>query len=574
MKVLVFIKQVPDVNKISFDPKTNRIIREGVPLMMNSFDKKAVEEAVRMKEKYGYQTCVATMGPPQAIEVINESMKMGIEEGYLITDRKFGGSDTLATSRILSAFARKIGPDIILMGKYSLDGETSQVPPEVAVMLGYNFKSSVSKLEIDDGVATIEHENESGLYTMKIRLPAVFSVSEKINRARAIKPDAPDYSKSIKIVDSSYLGINETGTEMSPTVVSGTTSLQSGRKCTFLNNDDGVFGTILGLIKQMDGAETEARRTVNVKFEEGRASILGIALDDADVSLEIASKISELAEKNNLNAIVFGNVNPEMLDGMPASAYFFLKSQDLNVFFYHLLDFIKKSRPDYVVFPSTVRGREVAGKIAGSLGLGLTADCVDLAIENGRLVQYKPAFGGSIVATIYSKTRPEMATVRPGMFKIATSNRKMEIRTVTQNGSVEEEPIISSTPVPEEYKPLRSSRVVIGIGRGVKGKDLIRSAVELAKAMDASLGASRPVVDMGLVPRQQQIGLTGTSISPDVYIAIGISGQANHVVGIRYCKRVIAVNSDPNAEIFKFADFGVVMDAGSFIQGMKNAIST
>ena len=100
MKVLVFAKQVPDVNSIRFDPATNRIVRENVPLSMNSFDRKAVEEAIRMKEKFGFHTVVASMGPPQAADILNESLRMGADEAYLITDRKFGGSDTLATSRM------------------------------------------------------------------------------------------------------------------------------------------------------------------------------------------------------------------------------------------------------------------------------------------------------------------------------------------------------------------------------------------------------------------------------------------------------------------------------------------
>ena len=155
MKVLVFAKQIPDVNSIRFDPATNRIVRENVPLSMNSFDRKAVEEAIRMKEKFGFHTVVASMGPPQAADILNESLRMGADEAYLITDRKFGGSDTLATSRILAEFAERIKPDIILAGRYSLDGETSQVPPEVATMLGYSFRSSVSKIDIDTASNTL-----------------------------------------------------------------------------------------------------------------------------------------------------------------------------------------------------------------------------------------------------------------------------------------------------------------------------------------------------------------------------------------------------------------------------------
>lgn len=573
MKVLVFVKQVPNVNDVKFDSKTNRIIRDGVPLMMNSFDKKAVEEAVRLKEKYGVETIVASMGPPRAAEIINEAMKMGIDKGYLITDRKFAGSDTLATSTILSRFSAEMLPDIILTGKYSLDGETSQVPPEIAVKLSYSFKSSISKLEIKQNEVMVEHENESGLYNMRVKLPAVFSVSEKINKARPIKPGVPDFTDSITTIDSSMLKIESNGVDMSPTVVFGTRSMESERKCVFLYPTEDVFSHLMKIINDNQSREGTSPIMEKPNFNPGRHTILGIALDDPQISMEIASKISTLALDRDLNVVMYGNIDPQKLKGMPTSIYYHLDSQDLHDSIKGLMEFIKENQPEYVIFPSTTRGRELAGTIAGKMDLGLTADCVDLEIDNERLIQHKPSFGGSIIASIYSKTKPAMATVRPGMFKTILMNGAFNVKKLHVDNS-EHEDVISFTSVPDEFRPLRSSKIVFGIGRGATGKETIRKTLQLANLIDATVGASRPVVDMGLVPRQQQIGLTGSSISPDVYIALGISGQANHVVGTRYCKKVVAVNTDPKALIFKFADYGLVMDVTKFVDGMIAFISS
>ncbi len=567
MKVLVFVKQVPDVNDVKFDPTTNRIIREGVPLMMNSFDKKAVEEAVRLKERYGYETIIASMGPPRAADVVNEGMRMGIDSGYLITDRKFGGADTLATSTILSSFASQIGPDIILMGKYSLDGETSQVPPEVAVKLSYDFKSSISKIVVEGREAVVEHENEDGLYSLRVKLPAVFSVSEKINKARIIKPDVPDFNNSIVTIDSSALKVGSTGVELSPTVVFATRSMGGDRNCIFLEPSSDIYSRLTKLIRENVSVSGEQWKVQKPDIIPGRSTILGIALDDPQISMEIASKITSLAMSNNLNPVMIGNVDPERLHGMPSARYFHVDTRDLRAVHKVLVRFLKDSQPDYVIFPSTTRGRELAGTIAGELNLGLTADCVDLEIKDGTLIQHKPSFGGSIIASIYSKTRPAMATVRPGMFKTMTMGESFGVEELMVDLN-EHEDVISFTPVPTEFQPLRSSKVVIGIGRGSTGGDAVQKALQLSKLLGGTLGASRPVVDMGIVPRQQQIGLTGSSISPDVYIAIGISGKANHVVGTRYCKRVVAVNTDPDAPIFKHADYGIIMDANKFIDGM------
>jgi electron transfer flavoprotein alpha subunit len=573
MKVLVFVKQIPDVHDIKFDSVTNRILREGVPLMMNSFDKKAVEEAIRLGEKYGAETIIASMGPPSAVDVLNEGMKMGIQKGYLLTDRKFGGSDTQATSTILSRFASTIKPAIILTGKYSLDGETSQVPPEIAVKLSYNFKSSISKIEVNGDKAVVEHENELGLYNIGVTLPAVFSVSEKINKARPIKPGAPDYSDSIVTIDSSTLKLDSNGVDMSPTVVFATKTMQSTRRCEILETNQDVFRTLTAILKENQVKAETSSKVPMPSFSLEGPLIMGIALDDPQISVEIATKISSLAMSNNLNPVMLGNIPQEKLKGMRSPVYYHLGSQDLFDMLTALLNFIDEKHPEYVIFPSTTRGRELAGTIAGELNLGLTADCVDLEIDKGRLIQHKPSFGGSIIASIYSKTKPAMATVRPGIFETMLTDEAFQVKELDVE-SYRHEEILSFSPVPEEYQPLHSGRIVFGIGRGATSKETIKKVLQLAQMTGGTIGASRPVVDMGLIPRQQQIGLTGYSISPDVYIALGISGQANHVVGLRYCKKVIAINTDPNSMIFKFADYGLIMDVTKFLDGMISQIDT
>ena len=125
MKILVFVKQIPEISRIEFDPKTKRIVRDKVPLIINPFDKRAVEEGIRIKEKIGGEVVVATMGPPSAADVLNNSLRMGADRAILISDPAYAGSDTWVTSRILSLVTKKISPDIVLLGKYSLDGKTT-----------------------------------------------------------------------------------------------------------------------------------------------------------------------------------------------------------------------------------------------------------------------------------------------------------------------------------------------------------------------------------------------------------------------------------------------------------------
>ena len=571
MKVLVFAKQIPEVNSIGFDPSTNRIIRENVPLQMNSFDRKAVEEALRIKEKYGWETAVATMGPPPSAEIINLSLMMGIDRGFLLTDRSFGGSDTLVTARILSSFVSYYKPDLVLMGKYSLDGETSQVPPELAKLCNFSFKSSISKLEIVGDVCTAEQDAERSIVTYELKLPAVISVSEKINRARVVKQGTPDMSGKVEIVDSKKLGIRISGVAESPTVVAGTERIESKRRVAFLGSGEKVYETALRIIKTRYAGDIEK---VAVTEDGGRGIALGIAVSDSIVSMEIASNNFQLAQAEGLSTVMIGNIVPAELRRMPANRYVFLKESESRCIAEFIAEYIRKNRPKFVLYPSTVDGREIAAFVAAELGLGLTADCVDLRIENGKLIQYKPAFGGGIIARIYSKTDPQMATVRPGMLRRLESVSEFTVEEpdmVSCNSNVKR---ISVVEVPPQFKPLNQSRVIVAVGKGIRKPDNIKDAIQLADRLDASIGATRPIVDFGWIPRQQQIGLTGISISPDVYIAIGISGNDNHVVGTRYAKKIIAVNNDPNAPIFQYADYGIIADSMEFIKGFLEYLQT
>ena len=147
-KIIVFIKQVPDTMEVRIDPETNRIIREGVPSIINPYDHYALETGLRLKEKYGGEVIVCTMGPPQAETALREALSLGCDQAYLLSDRLFAGSDTLATSYTLASFARKMLPvDIIICGREAMDGSTGQVAPELAEHLGLPMFSYVSKIE-------------------------------------------------------------------------------------------------------------------------------------------------------------------------------------------------------------------------------------------------------------------------------------------------------------------------------------------------------------------------------------------------------------------------------------------
>ncbi|MFH1888932.1 MAG: electron transfer flavoprotein subunit beta/FixA family protein [Candidatus Omnitrophota bacterium] len=186
MNIIVCIKQVPETTEVRINPETNTLIREGVKSIINPFDMYAIEEGVRLKEKFGGKSTVITMGPPQAEAVLKEAISMGIDEGILLSDRAFAGSDTWATSYTLSAAIKKIGAfDLVICGKQASDGDTAQVGPGVSAHLDIPQVTYVKKIEeIKDNLARVERMTEEGYEIIEVPLPALITVVKEINTPR------------------------------------------------------------------------------------------------------------------------------------------------------------------------------------------------------------------------------------------------------------------------------------------------------------------------------------------------------------------------------------------------------
>ena len=201
MNIIVCIKQVPETTEVKINPETNTLIREGVKSIINPFDMYAIEEAVRLKEKFGGKTSVISMGPPQAEAALREAISMGIDEGILISDRAFAGSDTWATSFTLTAAIKKIGAfDLILCGKQASDGDTAQIGPGIAMHLDIPQVTYVKKIEeVKDNVMRVERMMEEGFEIIEIPLPALLTVVKEINEPRIPSLRGMMRAKSAKV---------------------------------------------------------------------------------------------------------------------------------------------------------------------------------------------------------------------------------------------------------------------------------------------------------------------------------------------------------------------------------------
>ena len=225
MNIIVCIKQVPGTTEIKIDPKTNTLVREGVKSIINPFDCYAVEEGVRLRERYGGKVSVITMGPPQAEEALRETISLGADEAILLSDRAFAGSDTWATSYVLSRAAAKIANyDLIICGKQTLDGDTAQVGPGVSEMLKIPFIAYVSKVEeIKDKYIKVQRMVEEGYEVIEATLPAVITVVKEINvpRLPSLRGTMKAKSAKIPVWNAAEIGVeaDKAGIPGSPTRV-------------------------------------------------------------------------------------------------------------------------------------------------------------------------------------------------------------------------------------------------------------------------------------------------------------------------------------------------------------------
>jgi len=186
MNIVVCIKQVPDAKDVRLDPKTNTLAREGVQSIINPYDRHALEEAVRLKEKYSGNVTVLTMGPPQAEEILREAIACGADEAVLVSDRAFAGSDTWATTYTLAKAIEKVGnPDLILCGKQAIDGDTAQVGPGLAVRMGIPYVTCIRKIsEYSDDTFVVERMMDDGYDELEVKKPVLFTVVKEINEPR------------------------------------------------------------------------------------------------------------------------------------------------------------------------------------------------------------------------------------------------------------------------------------------------------------------------------------------------------------------------------------------------------
>jgi len=609
LHIVVCVKHVPDATDIRFDPITLNLIREGVPSIVNPFDLNAIEEAVRLKEKLGATVTAVAMGPLQAQEGLREALAMGVDKAIMISDREMAGADTLATSYTLwksvATIANENPFDLILTGKVAIDGETGQVPPGLAVRFDIPIISNVTKIEkldLQSKTIVAKHRFDDGIETVKAKLPAVLTVTEEANKPRKFTIEGMLKAERTKIevwnkdkiqADSSLLGLKG-----SPTIVKKVFPPPGRKQGEMFDGTNDPQGAAKWLTQKLIGAHVLGKggqdtvtpvsqpsngdnvivkaagngsygevwifvehfhgRPIQVPWEllgEGKrlANIYGTKLG----ALVIGHNVGHLAKE----AFVHGADKVYLVEDARLEDY---RTQPYAV---AMEEVVRKFKPEALLVGGTVRGRDLAGSAATFLETGLIADCtgLDVDLETGTFMGTRPDYGGNLMSTIICpKQRPTMASVRPRVMKSlpVDDGRDGEIVRVDPNLKPNDlnTEVTEFVPIERFGIRLEDAQIIVSGGRGLGSAKNLALVEDLANVLHAQVGASRAAVRAGWIGPDHQVGQTGFTVRPRLYIAVGISGAIQHIVGIMNADYIVAINRDPEAPIFKMANFGVVGD--------------
>lgn len=584
MDFLVLTKVVPRSDSLRYDPVKHRVLREDEELFVNPFDQRAVRVALELRRP-GETVTVLSLGPPNARPALTECRALGADRVLLLSDPAFAGSDTLATARALAAAAQHVGHDLTLAGVSTTDSETGQVGPEVASLFGVPVLSGARSVRRDPSGPGFELtvDTPTGWAAFHASAPLVVTVGEKIAKPLHASPHAlasvPD--PSVEVWTASTLGIppSETGTAGSPTVVERVEEVAPRR--TPQRFGDGslrdrvraAVAVLAPLLSTPRPPPLPLPAAPSPRRPESEVLVLvtGSQGDLDSASLGLLSEVrralpgawpsavwvgpppTEAATHRLELAGALGGYCVPTDEGRP-------ESRLVARSFGSALD----TRPSSLagLFLSDPFGREVAGQLAARRGLGLVGDAIGLGPDPSHGVLFsKPSFGGGTVAQIHSLTRPSLATVRPGVFGAAPESDRGEGFGWTALSPMRERSALEFRREGVETSgaaDLEGREVVVVVGMGIGGPERIERLRPTLLRWGAGLAGTRRAVDAGWIPPQLQLGLTGRSLAPRLGILLGVSGSPNHLIGWRRAGALLAVNTDPEAPVFREADVGIV----------------
>ena len=689
---IVLVKQVPDVSQITdnaFDPVTGTLVRSRLASVINELDTQALAIAQRMKEisrDSDARIVCLTMGPPAAEQVLRYSLARCADIGVLLTDNALAGADTWATANPLSFAIRRIAKEIlrnendylVISGMQSVDGDTAQVPPQVAEELSASCVAYVTDVEFKDGRFEFRRIISGGSQTVALRQqPAVITVAKyeyplfatfartrwaqrtelirwgaddiqatsigaKGSKTAVIRVFAPGKSTrkcqrinsatalAAVIKDSFAGGADQTdeAKQEQSYVLPRQRSQGLDRSFEGLSKDQDDYAFVCDKLRQLgvaDAAQVDDYIKQKIIYEsQGRLHIKslndmlgGLGLCDPNFSgpvwvvaehsdgrihpatFELLGKARQLADSlaTSVGVVLAGSGVTRMTEQLiwaGANNVYLVEHKllaefDPAAYRKAIADYILKYKPQIVLFAATPQGRLLAPMVSYRCRCGLTADCTGLEIRDRSrcgqiavLMQTRPALGGNVMATIVTKNSfSQIATARPGVMKRLAEDRSRTGKVIEHKVSLTKDDVSLEIIQTEKAAGCVSfdCDVIVSGGKGMQNRDnyqkllgMLCGSLRGALSTTVEKGASRAAVERGFAERIAQVGQTGTSVGPKLYIAVGISGAIQHMIGVANTRTIVAINSDPAAPIFKQCDYYMVDTAEEVIPQLVEAL--
>lgn len=618
LTIISLIKQVPLPSEMRMG-EDGLMDRTKAKSIINIDCQFGLEAGLQLRKQHpDARLIVCSMGPKSFEASLRTAISMGYDEAYLLSDRKLGGSDTYATGLAISTMLKHLGfkrdskdPFIVLAGRQTSDGDTAHVPSQVAESLGIPQATFVESVKSDgSGNVIVKRIIEGGYQMMRLPIPCVVSLTPT-----GIPPRKPSLSGAIKArtskittfgIDDIGLGTEKIGINGSPTIVVKVVNIVSERPPITMSEGHDEISLIDSLIANLKkgGNILEKKEKAAIKeierpdfpekdFRNGARGIITWAeITNGKISrpsLELLTPARNLATQlgndTKVMTVVIGkNIRPfaNTLIEHGSDEVILVENDKLEE--YLVLPFssifaqvIKERKPEIALFAATTSGRELAPRIGMKTDSGVTADCTGLGIgeyvDKKEQVIYKPVlesrrptYGESKLATILGFVCPQISTARAGTFEVP-KHVEGRLGIVSRFNPLLEEKdfvveLLKTVRGEGGLQNLFDADIIISGGRGTTGDNLglIKALAEELKnqGVNAEWSCSRPVVDEGVAEYARQIGQTGKTIRPKIYIAVGISGAIQHLAGMKESEKIIAIDHNPKAHIFHNADFGIV----------------
>jgi electron transfer flavoprotein alpha subunit len=618
LTIISLVKQVPLPSEMRMG-EDGLMDRTKAKSIINIDCQFGLEAGLQLKKQHpNARLIVCSMGPGSFETALRSAIAMGYDEAYLLSDRKLGGSDTYATGLAIATMIKHLGftkdskdPFIILAGRQTSDGDTAHVPSQVAENIGIPQATFVESVK-SDGTNNVVAKRiiEGGYQLMNLPMPCVISLTPT-----GIPPRKPSLSGAIKArnlqittfgIEDIGLGTEKIGISGSPTIVAKVVNMVSERppiKLAEGHNEVALVdslianlakgGNVLEKKEAVEKKEVDRPDFPNKDFRNGASGIITWAeVTNGTISrpsLELLTPARHLASQLGDNTKVMTLIIGKKVESLTqtliehgSDEVIFVENDRLEE--YLVLPFtsiftqlIKERNPEIALFAATTSGRELAPRIGMRTSSGVTADCTGLeigeyiskkeqVIYTPILESRRPTYGESKLATILGFVCPQVSTARAGTFEVPERVVGRKGITTPFKPNLDEKDfvveVIKTVRGEGGLQNLFDADLIVSGGRGTTTDSLglIKQLAEAlkAKGINAEWACSRPVVDEGITEYARQVGQTGKTVRPKIYIAVGISGAIQHIAGMKESGTVIAINQNPKASIFNNADFGII----------------